>query len=61
MTSDIRAVTTRWETTCLHCGHTLPIGSMVHVVTDADGRPRAAHVSCDLVERRKAHRWEMRE
>lgn len=54
--ADIRAVTTRRETTCLHCGHTLPIGSMVHVVTDEQGRPRASHVSCDLLARQEARR-----
>ena len=51
----IEARRTRKPTRCLHCGLDVPVDDLVHVVADDDGRPRAAHVTCDL--RQLDERW----
>lgn len=48
---DIAARYTRRPTRCLHCEREIPVGQLVHVASDDDGRPRAACVGCDLDRR----------
>jgi hypothetical protein len=55
--TDLRAYTTRRETTCVHCAAVIQPGTMVHIVHDDDGRPRAAHIACDLLARQEARGW----
>lgn len=45
---ELTARYTRRPTRCHLCGVDVPVGVLVHVVADDDGRPRAAHINCNL-------------
>lgn len=52
---------TRKPSRCVQCNREIPVGTMVHAVPGDDGRPRAAHTSCDLDRADRAWRERLRE